>query len=399
MRRIQAYKFKLKTKPRQAQFLWRIAGSCRYIYNQALALQKQRYEQGDKKLNYAGLCKMVTQLKREKETVWLNDAPSQCLQQTAKDLERAYQHFFAKRTQFPKFKKKGVKEAFRYPQGCKFDQVHHKIYLPKVGWVSYFASQVVLGTIKNVTVSYRAGDWYVAIQTEREVKEATHERTDIVGIDVGIAQFATLSNEKVYQSAHSLRTMSNQLIFQQRQLSRKTKFSQNWRKQKNKVANLHHRIANIRLNHLHQVSHDISKNHAIIVLEALKIKNMSQSASGTIEAPGKNVKAKTGLSRSILDQGWCEFKRQLQYKASWRGGDVILVDPKYSSQTCPRCHEVRKENRKTQSAFECVCCGFKANADYVAALNILAAGHAVLACGETVQLDRSVKQEPICQVA
>ena len=212
-----------------------------------------------------------------------------------------------------------------------------------------------------------------------------HAQSNIVGIDVGIAKFATLSTGKIYQSAHSLKAMSNRLRFQQRQLSRKVKFSQNWRKQKNKVANLYHRIANIRLNHLHQVTHDISKNHAIIVLEALKIKNMSKSASGTIDTPGKNVKAKAGLNRSILDQGWGEFKRQLQYKAAWLGGDVILVDPKYTSQGCPRCRDVRRENRKTQSEFECIACDFKANADYVGSLNVLAAGHAVLACGETVQ--------------
>jgi putative transposase len=356
-----------------------MAGSCRYIYNHALALQKTRYDEGNKKLSYTGLCAMLTQLKQEQETIWLNQAPSQSLQQSLKDLDRAYRNFFEKRAAFPQFKKRGIKDAFRYPQGCKLDQKRHQVFLPKIGWINYFHSQPVLGAIKNVTVSRKADSWYIAIQTEREVNDVVHKQSDIIGIDVGIAQFATLSNGQVYQSAHSLKTMLDSLKYQQRQFSRKIKFSQNWRKQKTKIAKLHHQIADTRLNHLHQVSNDISKNHAIIVLEALQIKNMSQSAAG------KNVKAKSGLNRSILDQGWGEFRRQLQYKAKWLGGDVILVDPKYTSQTCPHCHNINKENRKTQSSFECLACSFTANADHVGALNILAAGHAVLACGEMVR--------------
>jgi putative transposase len=126
----------------------------------------------------------------------------------------------------------------------------------------------------------------------------------------------------------------------------------------------------------------LSKNHAIIVLEDLKIKNMTKSSKGNSEQHGKMVKQKSGLNRVILNQGWGMFKERLKYKQGWRGGEVIFVDPKYTSQTCPSCQHKSKENRLTQANFECVGCGYKNNADHVGALNILARGHRVLACGE-----------------
>lgn len=122
---------------------------------------------------------------------------------------------------------------------------------------------------------------------------------------------------------------------------------------------------------------------------------MSKSAKGTVEEPGKNVKAKSGLNKSILDQGWHEFQRQLGYKLDWAGGRLILVNPKNTSRCCPRCGHTSKENRKTQAQFKCVSpnCGYTENADLVGAINVLRAGHAQLACGEN-SLEFSMKQEP-----
>ena len=132
----------------------------------------------------------------------------------------------------------------------------------------------------------------------------------------------------------------------------------------------------------------------MIVIEDLQVRNMSKSAKGKSEQHGKQVKQKSGLNRSILDQGWAEFLRQLEYKADWNGGFVMAVPPQYTSQTCPCCGHVSKDNRQTQAKFECVECGFEENADLVGAITILARGHRVLACGEPVQSGRSVKQEP-----
>lgn len=132
----------------------------------------------------------------------------------------------------------------------------------------------------------------------------------------------------------------------------------------------------------------------MIAVEDLQVRNMIKSAKGTADAPGRNVRAKAGLSKSILDQGWGEFRRQLEYKTAWRGGYFVAVPPKNTSRTCPCCGHISAENRKTQALFACIKCGHTANADHVGAINVLAAGHAVMACGEKAQSGRSKKQEP-----
>jgi putative transposase len=355
-------------------------------------LQKARYEAGSKKLGYAELCAELLSLKNN--NAWLNEAPSQTLQQSLKDLERAYKNFFAKRTEFPRFKKKGLSSSFRFPQGCKLDQTNNRIFLPKLGWLQYRNSRAVLGEIKNVTVSQACGHWTVSIQTEREVTDAIHPSISAIGVDMGIAQFATLSDGHVFAAINSFKQKQKRLARYQRALSRKMKFSSNWKQQRNKIGKLHQMIANIRRDYLHKTSTIISQSHALIVIEDLQVKNMSKSASGDLNQPGKNVKAKSGLNRSILDQGWFEFRRQLEYKQDWAGGELIAVPPQYTSQRCSCCGSVSKENRKTQAKFACIVCGYQANADVNAAMNILAAGHAVIACGEVAQSGASVKQEP-----
>ena len=124
------------------------------------------------------------------------------------------------------------------------------------------------------------------------------------------------------------------------------------------------------------------------------MRNMAKSAAGRSDSPGRNVKAKSGLNKSILDQGWFEFRRQLDYKLAWNGGWLVAVPPQYTSRTCPYCGHVSADNRKTQARFACVECGFEDNADLVGAINVLARGHRVLACGEWAQSGRSMKQEP-----
>ena len=143
MKRIQAFKFRLKTKSKAANILLRIAGSCRFVYNRARELQIKRYEQGEKYLSYASICENLIEWKHEK--VWLNQSPSQSLQQSLKDLDRAYQNFFNKRAHFPKQKKRGIHDSFRYPQGCKLDQIKHRIFLPKIGWIKYIHTQEISG--------------------------------------------------------------------------------------------------------------------------------------------------------------------------------------------------------------------------------------------------------------
>ncbi len=276
----------------------------------------------------------------------------------------------------------------------KLDQTNNRISLPKLGWIRYRNSREVIGEVKNVTVIQSCGKWYVSIQTEYEVPEQVHKAASMVGLDAGVTKLATLSDGTVYQPVNSFKASQRKLAMLQRQLSRKVKFSASWQKQKKKIQRLHSHIANIRRDYLHKVTSEISKNHAMIVIEDLKVSNMSKSAKGTAERPGRNIRAKSGLNRSILDQGWYEMRRQLEYKQLWRGRQVLAIPPAYTSQRCACCGHMAKENRQTQSKFVCQVCGYTENADINGARNILAAGHAVLACGGMIQSGRPLKQEP-----
>ena len=393
MQRLQAYKYELKPNGEQQRRMRRFAGSCRHVYNKALALQQERHEAGEKKLGYAALCKSLTEWKAQPETLWLNETPSQALQQSLKNLERAYKNFFEKRADFPRFKKKGHSDSFRYPQGIKLDQGNSRVFLPKLGWLRYRNSRDVLGEVKNVTVSQSGGKWFISIQTEREVDQPL-PNGEAVGIDMGIARFATLSDGSHIEPLNSFKKHQQRLARYQRAMSRKTKFSSNWKKAKAKVQRVHTRIANARKDFLHKASCQISQNHAMIAIEDLQVRNMSKSAKGNSEQHGKMVKQKSGLNRSILDQGWGEFRRQLEYKVSWNGGMLLAVPPHNTSRTCPCCGHIAKENRITQAEFLCVDCGYENNADVVGAINVLERGYRLLACGESVQSGRSVKQEP-----
>jgi len=379
--RLQAFKYELMPDGQQERQMRRFAGSCRYVFNKALALQKGRHERGEKKLGYAGLCKLLTEWRNCSETPWLKDAPTHPLQQTLKDLERAYANFFAKRADFPRFKRKGQSDRFRYPdpKQIKLDQANGRVFLPKLGWLRYRNSREALGELRNVTVSLSCGKWFVSIQTEREVEQPI-PNGGAVGIDMGVACFATLSDGTFFAPRGSFKLHETALRKAQRAMSRKTKFSNNWKKAKARIQRIHARIGNARRDYLHKCSTTISQNHALVCIEDLQVRNMSKSAVGTTERPGRNVRAKSGLNKAILDQGWFEFRRQLDYKLAWNGGHLIAVPPQNSSRTCPACGHVSKDNRQTQARFACVECGFEDNADLVGAINVLRAGHARFAC-------------------
>ena len=381
MQRLQAFKYELMPTGVQQRQMRRFAGSCRFVFNKALALQEERHELGEKKLGYAGLCRELTAWRNGAETPWLADAPIHPLQQTLKDLERAYSNFFAKRADFPRFKKKGQSDRFRYPdpKQIKLDQGNSRIFLPKLGWLCTRFSRDVLGTVKNITVSASCGKWFVSIQTEREVAQPI-PNGDAVGIDMGVARFATLSDGTFYAPLNSFKRHQDRLRKAQQAMSRKVKFSSNWKKGKSRIQKIHARIGNARRDYLHKTSTTISQNHAMVCIEDLQVRNMSKSSAGSTEKPGRNVRAKSGLNKSILDQGWFEFRRQLDYKLAWNGGYLIAVPPQNTSRTCPCCGHVSANNRQTQAQFLCVDCGFEENADLVGAINVLRAGHARFAC-------------------
>ncbi|WP_232444193.1 RNA-guided endonuclease InsQ/TnpB family protein [Burkholderia ubonensis] len=397
MQRLQAFKFELMPTGEQRCDMCRFAGACRFVFNKALALQQTNHEAGGKFIGYVAMAKHLTAWRNGTETPWLRDSPVHPLQHALKNLERAYKNFFAGRTAYPRFKKRGRCDSFRYPDAkqIKLDQVNNRIFLPKLGWLRYRNSRDVLGEVRNATVSLSAGKWFVSIQTAREVEQPVPQASSAVGIDLGIARFATMSDGSYLAPLNSFKRHEARLRRAQQAMSRKTKFSNNWKKAKARIQRIHARIGNARRDYLHKATTTISQNHAMVCIEDLQVRNMSRSAAGSRDVPGKNVRAKSGLNKAILDQGWFEFRRQLDYKLAWRGGWLIAVPPAaHESDVSGLRPYVSAENRQTQARFACVACGFEENADVVGAINILARGHRVAACGEPVQSGRSVKQEP-----
>ena len=229
MQRQQAFKYELRPNGEQQRQMQRFVGCCRFVFNKALALQKERHAQGQSTLSYADMCRQLTQWRHDKDTLWLALAPSQALQQSVKDLERAYTNFFAKRAASPKFKKKYQPGSFRYPEPkqIKLDQSNGRIFLPKLGWMKLRLSRPVLGDIKQVTVSQSSGKWFVSIQTARDVTMPLASSNTAVGIDMGVVRFATLSEGSHVEPLNSFTKHEQRLKKTQQSLSRKVKHSNN----------------------------------------------------------------------------------------------------------------------------------------------------------------------------
>jgi putative transposase len=376
--RRQAFRYRLSPTRSEAALLRQFLGCSRFVWNAILAENQFRHAAGDPlKIGRASFCERLVTLKERH--VFLREAHSQPLQQTLNDLVKAYERAFDPKlaAEPPVFKKKQNAQGIRFPQGFRLSG--RAVFLPKIGWMPIRASKrtmkrKIAGEIKNVTVRLEAGLWYVSFQTERDIPEPAHAHPNSrVGGDVGVAKFLALSDGTCFEGANALRKFQRRLATLQRRLAKKLRFSANWRKAKARITKLHSRIANVRKDQIHKASYAISKNHAVVAMEDLRIKNMTATAKGTVEIPGVNVAAKSALNRRMLDQGWGELRRQVGYKLKWSGGKLKLVDPRNTSRTCSQldCGHVSSDNRLTQADFLCVKCGHTANADTNAAINIL----------------------------
>ena len=426
MRINKAYKFRLEPNVEQEIILNNLVGSARFVWNQMLAMSFEMFAKNEI-INATNLVNKIMGLKNNPDFAFLKThANAVSLQQKVRDLASAWSRFFdpkvhAKfkenkkkprkpkffklsdgteiqlRPLMPRFKHKSDgRDSIRLVQFDKYCRIEgYRVKLPNgVGFVKFRKSQNIIGTIKNVTISKKLGRWYLSFGTERELeKNPIHPSESAIGIDLGITKLITTSDGKYIKPKNSFKANQVKLAKLQRQLNKKVLFSQNWKKQNRKIQKLHHHIANIRHDYLHKITTSISKSHAMIACEDLKIGNMSKSASGSMENKGRNVKAKSGLNKSILDQGWGMMINMLEYKQQWQGGLLIKVNPRYTSQTCFECKHIAKENRQTQAKFECVKCMYITNADVIAARNILAAGHAVLSVEGGCSKGRPLKQK------
>lgn len=372
----RANKFRLYPTAEQAHQMAQFAGACRFVYNLALE-QRARWCRPGRFINFASQCREVTALRAEVD--WLRAAPVHALQQALKDLDRAYQNWWAGRAGAPTPRKKGVNDSFRFPDpvSIKVERTGRssgRIKLPKLGWIRFRGWYAIPGNISSATVLLCAGQWHAGIQWRREVCEPEASALPAIGLDRGVTIFAALSDGTSIAPANHGRKALDALRKAQRSVARKKKGSNNRRKAVRRVARIHERVANARKDFLHKQSSTIAKNHGTVVVEALKVQNMTRSARGTEAKPGKNVRQKAGLNRAILDQGWGMFRAMLAYKLSARGGRLIEVPAAYTSQTCAECGVVDARSRRNQARFVCTACGHEANADMNAARNILQRG-------------------------
>ena len=369
----KAVLFRLYPTPEQAARMAQIAGACRFVYNLALEQRRDWYRPG-RKFTFASQCREVTQLRAEVE--WLKACPVHALQQALRDLDRAYQNWWAGRTQAPTPRRKGVNDSFRFPDPVSLvvertGTSSGRMKLPKLGWVRLRGWKALPGAICTITVSRRAGQWFAAVQCEREATEPALSTLPPVGIDLGVAVFAALSDGTSIAPANHGKRALRALRKAQRTLARKKRGSANRRKAVHRVARIQMRVANARKDFLHKHSTIIAKNHGVVVVEALPVRNMSASAKGTVAMPGRRVRQKAGLNRAILDQGWSMFRTMLAYKLADRGGELVEVPAAFTSQTCACCGHVDAANRQSRAVFVCMRCGHRANADTNAAINIL----------------------------
>ncbi len=369
---LKAQKVRLYPNKEQQKIISSQIGGVRYVYNRALALRKFAYSKFGLKIGKFALINHITKLKKREKTSWLKEIDSQAIQQSIGNMDRAYQHFF-KGGGYPKFKSRHhSKQSYQYPQRVKIEG--NNLFLPKVGWVKCKGlRKEFVGKIKTVTVSYEAYQYHASILVDIKEKErVSSHNSKAVGIDVGVSLVVADSNGRKVKPLDLVKELSK-LRTKAQQLSRKKKGSKNRAKAKMRLAKINLKIANKRKDFLHKLSKQYSENQTVVV-EDLKIKNMTKATKGTVEKPSKNASAKRALNRVITQQSWGLFFELLEYKLRGRGGQLIKVDPKFTSQTCNECGHISKENRKSQDKFVCTSCGHSANADINASKNILARG-------------------------
>ena len=312
------------------------------------------------------------------------------------DLGGAFRSFFEKRGRYPRFKKKGGRDSFCAANEAGTFRVDGKrIKLPVVGWVRMREAVRFTGKLKRVTVSREADRWFASIMVETDDIKPVEQPKEAVGVDLGVTTLATLSDGDPVPGPKAHKALLDRLRRTSRSLSRKRKGSANRRKAKAKLARLHSRIAAVRRDATHKATTMMAKTYRRIGIEDLNVRGMARNRH---------------LARSIMDGGFFEFRRQLDYKARFYGATVVVADRWFpSSKTCSCCGSVKAELALSQRTFHCDACGHEIDRDLNAARNLehLAASSAVSACGEersgAVRKPRvkraSAKQEPNSSLA
>ena len=358
---LRAIKYELNPTNTQKDAIKQTCGCCRLVYNTMLDRKISAYKENGTTISAIELINQLPKLKSEK--TFLKDTPSQALQQAIRNLDTAYTNFFRKGgSGFPKFKKKGVRDSFRIPVACTIDYDNWAIKVAKIGTIRFFKghNKQINGNIKSYTISHTSTDrYFISVLYEAEDRVKLNNNKS-VGIDVGIKDFAVLSDGKVFENQKYLKSNLRKLRVLQRSVSRKyqqgkkrEEQSNNWRKAMRRVAKLHEHIAFQRYDYLHKVSTWIAENYSTVCVETLSVKGMMKNHH---------------LAQSISDCGWGMFLNMLEYKCD----NLVKIDKWYaSSQTCSECG-YKEEKVKDLSIREWTCpqCGRQHNRDLNAAKNI-----------------------------
>jgi putative transposase len=390
MKIIKAYRYRIYPTDEQEVLFRQTVGACRFVYNLCLEHRVLEWHRSNpRRLTAYDQIKELTDLK--KDVSWLRDVPHHPVCQAVMDLERAFKNFFEGRASFPQFRKRCGRDSFRYPDPKQFKPEPGRIFLPKAGWVEWVQHRPMEGLPKSATVSREADCWFVSVQCELAVCEPCPNLGPAVGIDIGIAKPIVMSTGQVIQLPRTGKKELHKLATLQRKVARKTRASRNQAKARMAVARFQARLARRRKDAAHKATTMIAKSHGLIVVEDLKVRNMTASAAGTVDEPGKNVAAKSGLNRSILDIAPYQIRQMLEYKAAWYGGELMTTPAPNTSRECSVCGCIHADNRRSQAEFLCIGCGHHENADFNASKVIKARGIRVSACGSNRSAGR--KQE------
>ncbi len=354
---LKTYRYRLYPTEEQAALLNRQFGSVRYVYNWALALATMTYQTQGQGITRFQLDKRLTALKQE--LPWLQEVASQPLQHALVHLDKAFTRFFREKKGYPRFRSKRGKQSATYLQGVKIHRENSVIYLPKSGWIRTVFSRPFQGTVKTVTVSRVPSSQYfvsVLVEDENQVPESVPEVVDhAVGGDLGLHDFLVLSTGEKYSHPQWLEHELYRLKILQRRLAKTTKGSKNRAKIRRKIAGLHERAANRRLDFLHKLSTDLVRRFDTVCIEDLNVSRMVRNRT---------------LARRITQSGWAEFRRQLEYKAAWSGKHVRVIGRLAPSSRLCVCgyynHDLTLANRQ----WDCPECGCHHDRDVLAANNI-----------------------------
>lgn len=362
-----------------ARFVWNLGNEQRLMY-----WQRQRLAP-----RYAEQCRQLTEARKAEP--WLAAGSVNVQQQALRDLDQAWRNFFAGTHRRPTWRKALRNEGFRITDTCRFLRLNRRwgqVKVPKVGWVRFRWTRAVPESKSYRVTLERAGRWHVAFAAiPRPIPGPG--TGDVVGIDRGVAVTLALSTGEMFGAPAPRDTARLH-----RRMSRAKRGSKRRQRARLRLARAWVRDTDRRKDWAEKASTDIARRFDVIRIEDLRIGNMTRSARGTVEAPGRRVRQKAGLNRAILAQGWGLFARRLEQKAP---GRVRRVHPAFTSQRCSACGHVAAESRKSQALFACVACKFACNADVNAAINI-AAGHAVTARGGS-GLPGPVNREPLAGAA